>query len=247
MSFPVTVGLNYGDELTTSTSKHGRALGTVGVLPDGRAFKWALNSTAAALEGGVLVQGAAPNSSQDAGLDIVGGSASAITLGVITQAATTRDQYVDGYLTVDTGPGEGLFRIGANTSGASGTEVTISFEGEAKIVTAMSSGTTKVGLYESPYKNAVVAPTTITGPVLGFSPADVPAGEYFWVQDRGWGIANADAAPVVNTDLIFGGTSAGHVNPRSSALDDVPEFSVARSITAGGGADVINFVDITLR
>lgn len=246
MSFPVTVGLGEGDQLVTSTNSTLRALGTKGTTPDGKVFRWALNGSVA-LQGGVLIQGAPPNASQDAGLAIVNATTTGVSsLSVTTQAATTRDQYKDGYLTVDTSPGQALFQIASNTSGASGANVEVKFKNDAKIREAMTSGTTTVGLYESPYKNTIVAPTTITGPVVGVSPGAVDSAVYFWAQTAGWALANCDVAPAVNTALIFGGTSAGHLNARTSALNDIPEIEIGRSITAGAGADAYNFIQLAL-
>lgn len=246
MSFPVTVGLNEGDQLVTSTNANLRALGTKGVTPDGKIFRWALNGSVA-LQGGVLVQGAPPNASQDAGLAIVNATTTGVSsLSITTQAATTLNQYRDGYLTVDTSPGQALFQIASNSSGASGTNIEVKFKNEAKIREAMTSGTTTVGLYESPYRNTIVAPTTITGPVVGVSPGAVDSAVYYWAQTGGWALVNADTAPAVNTSLIFGGTSAGHLNVQTSALNDIPEFEIARSVTAGAGADAYNFVQLVL-
>ena len=55
MAFPVVVGLNYGDEKVTFTdNQNGRALGTVGILPDGRRFRWAQAGAVALVAGNIL-------------------------------------------------------------------------------------------------------------------------------------------------------------------------------------------------
>jgi hypothetical protein len=245
MSLPTWVGLASGDEKETSSAAKERSLGTIGWTEVGGKYRWAKNSSVA-LAGGVLVQGPAANSSQDAALDISGGAAGATELGVVVQATVTRDQYKDGWVTVDTGPGVAKYKIKSHAAASSGATLTIALAPNDPVVGAMSSGTTKVGLRENPYKNVIVAPTTVTGPLLGITQCSVAASHYFWVQESDFGIWDTDVAPAVNTSLIFGGTSAGKGNARSSALNDIPEITIAESVDAGAGADKANFVRIKL-
>jgi hypothetical protein len=254
MSFPVTIGLNNGGEKVTSTDSHGRALGVRGVTPDGRVFRWAENG-AVALEAGVLVQGVAANSSLDAALDVVNATATGVTTLTIQLAAASGDlggatanYYKDGYVTVDTSPGQAMFAIESHTarSSTAAGPVTFSFGDNDIIRDAMTSGTTKVGIRPSPYKDTIVAPTTITGPIIGVVQTAVAASEFYWVQESGWALANTDVAPAVNTGLIFGATSAGHLNARTSALNDIPEIEIGQSVDAGAGADKTNFIKLTL-
>ena len=253
MSFPVTVGLDNGGEKVTSTDSHGRSLGVRGVTPDGRVFRWAENG-AVALQAGVLVQGVAANSSLDAALNVVAPTTGVTQLSIAVVASsgddgvTTKDWYKDGYVTVDTSPGQAIFAIKSHPAKTSTGAETVVFQfGDNDIIReAMTSGTTKVGLRPSPYKDTIVAPTTITGPIIGVVQTAVPASSFYWVQESGWALANTDVAPAVNTALIFGGTSASHLNARTSALDDIPEISIGHSVDAGAGADKTNFIKLAL-
>lgn len=246
MSFVSWVGLAAGDEKETSSAALGRALGKIGWTDDGRKFRWAKNG-ATALAPAVLVQGVAANSSQDAALDVVGGTSTGVNqITVTVQAAVTRDQYKDGWITIDTGPGVGMYRVKSHGAASSGEDLTFTLADNDPLRVALSSGTTKVGLRPSPFSGTVVAPTTVTGPLLGITACSVTASHYYWVQEADFGLWDTDVAPVVNTDLIFGASSAGKGNARSSALDDIPEISIAHSVDAGAGADKPNFVRINI-
>ncbi len=250
MSFPVTVGLNEGDQLVTSTNANLRALGTKGVTPDGRVFRWALNGSVA-LEAGKLIQGSPPNASVDAGLAIVNATTTGVSSLTVTAAASggadvTANQYQDGYLTVDTSPGQAMYQIASNTSGSStSSNIVVNFKNEAKIRDAMTSGTTTVGLYESPYRNTIIVPAADpSGPVIGVSPTPVSSAVYFWVQTSGWSLVNADVALVANSAVQFTtGTSAGHVAPHTTDNDNM---AIGRAVTAGAGADAYNFIQLAL-
>lgn len=246
MSFPSWVGLASGMEKETSSAAKGRALGVRGFTEDGRVFRWSLNASVG-LAPHKLVQGPAENSSNDAALDIVGGTDTGVfEIKVITQAALNRDEYKDGWITVDTEPGFGMYKIKSHDAASSGDTVTFKLAENDPLREALSSGTTKVGLRHNPYRGTIVAPTTITGALVGFTACSVAPNQYFWVQEADWALVHTDVAPAVNTDLMFGGTSAGTINARSSALNDIPEISVAHSVDAGAGADKNNFVRANL-
>lgn len=246
MSFPKWVGLNSGQEKETSSSDRGRALGVRGFTEDGRVFRWALNASVG-LAPHKLIQGPAENSSNDDALDVVGGTDTGVfTITVVNQATVTADEYKDGWVTVDTSPGFGMYKVKSHPAAASGAELEITLAGNDPLREALSSGTTKVGLRHSPYRGTIVAPTTITGALVGFTTCSVAPNRYYWVQEADWALVHTDGAPAVNTDLMFGGASAGNLTARSSALNDVPEISVAHSVDAGAGADKNNFVRANL-
>lgn len=245
MAFPWVAGIaNGAEKVTSSGSNLDNKLGHAAQTEDGRVFRFMKNGSAA-LVAGVVVQGPAANSSDDAALPVASASSGGFTVTPTVQAATTKDQYASGFLVIDTAPGEGMYKIKANTAAASGAEVTVTLDDNDPLRVALTSAT-RVGLRPNPYKDVIVAPTTITGPIVGVAPVAVNSGAYFWGQVSGFGGLNTDVAPAVNTDLIFSGTSAGHANARSSALNDVPEPSIAVGVDAGAGADKVNFVRINI-
>lgn len=246
MSFVTEVGMASGDEKFTSSAAKERALGTIGQTEDGRRFRWFKNG-GTALTAGKLVQSAAANSSQDAALVVTAGVAvGAYTVPVTVQATVTRDQYKGGFLTVEGAPGVGMYKVAGNPAASSGATINITLAPNDPIIgTALSTAST-VGLRSSPYSGVIVTPTTVTGAILGVTTCSVSANFYGWMQEGDFGFLHTDIAPAVNTSLMFGGTSAGNANARSSALNDVPEITVADSVDAGAGADAFNFVRLKL-
>ena len=243
MAFPYTVALKYGKEKVTTTGKK-HPLGTRGVLPDGRVYRYAVNG-GAAVESSELLQAAVePNSSGlTNALDVVGGATTGVTTlsvvtAVVTPTALAANYFAGGYLTVDTSPGQGMYRIkshAAFTSAAAGNQIT--FEEDDVIREALTSGTSKVGLRRNPYSSVVVAPTTATHIAVGVSPVAVAASVYFWAQTWGFCTVNADTAPVVGQKMVWPGASAGAVLAATTVTALALSAPIGWATTEAGGAD----------
>lgn len=249
MSFTRTVGLAYGQEKQTSTAKR-MPLGTRGVLPDGRVFYYALNG-AAALEAGKCVQTKVAHgaSGHANGLDVVNATATGVTTLTITLASTNaaRDLYADGYVTVDTTPGVGMWKIQSHAAIASGANGEFNFYDDDKIVDPMTSGTTKVGLRENEYASVVVAPTTATGAVVGVTVVPVAAASYFWAQTYGPGIVDCDTAPVAGQPVVSPGGTAGNVFAATTAAALELSQPIGIGWTAASAADTVHALFLTIR
>ncbi len=249
MSFPVSVGLNYGEEKITTTNQR-RPLGTRGVSPDGRVFYYA-QAGAAALRAGAAVQSKVSHgaSAHVAGLTIVNATATGVTTLSITLATTnaTRDQYKDGYVTIDTSPGQGMWKIKSHPAIASAATGAFTFYDNDKIVDAMTSGTTLAGVRENPYHSTIVAPTTATGVVVGVPQVPVAAASYFWAQTYGPGLLNTDTAPVAGQPVVSPGATAGNVYAITTAAALENSQPVGIGVTAGAGDDKYNYIFLTIR
>lgn len=256
MSFPTTVGLQIGEEkLSYAANQNGRKLGTRGVTPDGRVFRWAL-AGGTAIEAGKLCQTLAEISSSIHvnGLTVVNTTVTGVTTITVTMATTplTAGIYNDGDLVIDTSPGQAMYRIKSHPAADSGASAEFTLYESDEIKDALTSGTTLVGFRRNPYTSVIIAPTTITGAPIGFTTISVGAGRYFWLQTWGWGLVNADAAPIAGSTLIFKGTSAGHITFHStgSAADELASDAqkpvVAWAQTVGAGADKYHRAYITI-
>ena len=99
MAFPLTINLSYGQE-KVETSDQRQKLGTRAVLPDGRAFYYAKNSSAAISSAGQLVDGIALVGDHD--MDLTATAAQAVGTDAVSIEVPTTDltanQYKDGYL-----------------------------------------------------------------------------------------------------------------------------------------------------
>ena len=257
MSFPVTVGLNIGDEkLSYAANQNGRVLGTRAVTPDGRVFRWALNG-GVALEAGKLVQTAAEIHSSVFvnGLTVVNTTSTGVTTITVLMATTilAANIYADGDLTVDTSPGQAMYRIKSHQAAGSAENAEFTLYESDEIKNALTSGTTLVGFKRNPYTSVIITPTTITGRVIGATPINVAIGGYFWLQTWGVALVNMDQAPVAGKRVITGILSAGQLDISSTSSADstganesssYPQIGVAW--TAGPGADKYHVVFLTI-
>ena len=116
MAFPTTVQLKQGMEKDeTSSQKH--KLGTRGVTSDGRVFYYAENSGTAIDHGGYLVDGIAAVGAHDMDLAATATSAGATSFTSGTSLTVTKDQYKDGYVYFNDGPGQGeTYKVKSNTA-----------------------------------------------------------------------------------------------------------------------------------
>ena len=257
MSFPVTVGLEIGmEKLTYTANQNGRVLGTRAVTPDGRVFRWALNG-GVAIEAGKMVQtlALADASVHVNGLTIVNATVTGVTTITLTMATTTlpANLYADGYLYIDTSPGQAMYKVKSHPAADSGASAEFTLYESDEIKNALTSGTTLAGLRRNPYTSVVITPTTITGRVIGVTPINVAIGGYFWLQTWGPGMVNMDQAPVAGKRVITGILTVGHLDISSTSSADTtganesssyPQIGVAW--TAGPGADKYHVVFLTI-
>jgi len=257
MSFPTTVGLEIGSEkVTYASNQNGRVLGTRGVTPDGRVFRWALNA-GVALEAGKLVQTQAEfgASVHVNGLTIVNATATGVTTITVVMATTptVANRYSDGFLVVDTSPGQAIYKVKSHNAAASGENAEFTLYESDEIKDPLTSGTTTVGFRANPYTSVIVSPTTITGAPIGVTPISVAASRYFWLQTWGEALVNMDQAPVAGKRVITGILSAGNLDISSTSSVDTtganeassyPQIGIAQ--TTGAGADKYHRILLTI-
>jgi hypothetical protein len=177
---------DFGDEKTeSSTQTH--SLGTRLILPDGRVFYYAKNSSAAIARAGNIVDGIAAVAAHDMDLAATATSASAITFTSGTSLTTTKDQYKDGYVYFNDGPGEGeVYRVLSNTKVAGATGLSITIDDDGGLATALTTSSL-FGLMYNPYTDVKIVDGngTMTTGVLGVTTMPVTASYYTWLQTSG--------------------------------------------------------------
>lgn len=225
-----TVSLSYGMEKQTDaagSANKAHPLGTRGVLPDGRVFRYSENS-ATALEAGRLCQAAGTFQSGSfdkdvavestfggAGFNAIGDQDIALVTSDLTlDTVLPADFYADGWLYINDGPGRGhVHRISSHTSQSSdpSTVLRIRLAGDDALASTVADGLTTssvTGLIASPYYQPVPTDldTTLTQ-IVGVTPTAIPASEYFWLQT--WGVAavhvstdDAGVVPVVGRTVV---------------------------------------------
>ncbi len=222
MSFPVTIQGSYGDQFKTTAGKR-LPLGSIMQLPGGEAFVYA-RAGALDLASGKLMQAPVVVTTHIKDLALAVAAAIGDTAISVTNSAValTKDYYTEGYMFINDGAGESqTLKIKSNDADASGaaTVVVTVEEGDA-LHTALVVATTKIGLRKHECDGVLVAPTTVTGPVVGVSVCPVTATYYCWLLKVGL------QAVLTNGTVILG-------------------LAVDRSATTPGAVDVypLNSVD----
>ncbi|MCK5642791.1 MAG: hypothetical protein KAJ19_18425 [Gammaproteobacteria bacterium] len=203
MAFPSVVYLSYGQE-KVETSEQKQKLGTKGVLPDGRVFYYAKNSSTAITTAGQIVDGIAAVAAHDMDLAAAAASAGATSFTSGTSLTVTKNQYADGYVLFNDGPAQGeVYRIKSNTAVSSATGLEVTIDEPDGLRTALTTSSL-FGLVYPPYKDVKIIDgdgTMTTGP-LGVNPIPVTASYYFWLQTAGVSSVLSGAAVAVVGDAV---------------------------------------------
>ena len=186
MAFPTSINLKPGmEKVETSSQKH--KLGTMATTPDGRVFYYVENSGTAITTGGQIVDGIAAVAAHDMDLAFTATSAGATTATSGTSLTVTKDQYKDGYVYINDGPGQGeIYQVKSNTAVSSATGLSITIDEEDGFATALTTASL-FGLMYNPYKDVKIIDgdgTMTTGP-LGITTTAMTADYFGWIQTAG--------------------------------------------------------------
>ena len=195
MAFPSSIFLSYGQE-KVETSEQKQKLGTRAQTPDGRVFYYARNGSAAITTAGMIVDAAAAFAvaAHDMDVPVTAATAAGSTTVSLEVPTTdlTKNQYADGYLIFNDGPGEGeVYRIKSHPAHDASADATCVFTIDEPdgIRTALTTSSI-AGLHKNPY-NAVALVDGDAGNlnnrtgVLGVTTIPVTASYYFWLQTAG--------------------------------------------------------------
>lgn len=255
--FPVTVGLNYGDEKVTSTANiNGRTFGTKGIDPLGNVYRWVRNGSTT-ISGGLLTQGSTDSLVSDAGQTLVNVTVTGVTtislLSSDTSGDIAADHFAGGTLVIDTSPGQARYTIadspGAHVAPTTSTTEAIQFKLKEVIRESLTSGTSLGFLRSSKYRDVIVAPGTVTSAFVGFTTGTLPANAHGWVQTAGEGmIKNINSTMDINEQFVFAGTSPGEIEQQDFTSNSTiaSKQIVAWSIDANHTANLYGLMKITL-
>ena len=193
MAFVNQQNLSYGQEKIETSGKKLK-LGTIGRTPDGRAFVYARNGSAAITTAGMIVDAGTALTVNAHDMDVPAAANDAGTTDPTISVPTTdltKDQYADGYLIFNDGPGEGeVYRIKSHPAHDASADATCIFTLDEPdgIRTALTTGSL-AGLFKSPY-NAVAlvdgdGTLTYRTGVVGVTTIPVTASYYCWIQTAG--------------------------------------------------------------
>ena len=200
MSFPNSIFLSYGQE-KVETSEKKQKLGTRAQTPDGRVFYYARNGSAAITTAGMIVDAAAAFAIAAHDMDVPA-NANAAGVTAVSVAVPTTDltlnQYADGYLIFNDGPGEGeVYRIKSHPAhdASDDNTVIINIDEPDGLRTATTTSSL-FGIFVNPYSAVKVIDgdgIMETG-ALGVTTIPMTANYYGWIQTAGIGSVAVGAA-----------------------------------------------------
>ena len=188
----LTYGIVWADfgaeKKETAAAEH--ALGTKMVLPDGRTFYYAKNSSAAITTGGMIVDGIVAVAAHD--MDVPPTAAQSVGDNTVSLEVPTtdltKDQYKDGYLIFNDADGEGeVYRIVSHPAHDASDDNTVIITIEDEGLQTAITTSTEAQLIYNPYTDVKLIDgdgTMTTGP-LGVTTIPVTASYYCWLQTSG--------------------------------------------------------------
>ncbi len=205
-------------EVRTSSATQQAPLGAYIESIDGRGFRYVQNGATVMVFGNVYQSSAESTNHQNLvpAAAAAGDTEIAVTLGA---TAAGLDEYAGGLaiVTANSGEGECYTIVGHAVVASSGT-LTATLASPIKRAIKTSS---TIDLVRNPYKSVVVAPTTVTGAVVGVALHDIGASEYGWVQTHGPTAVRAGVALVVGLTVVRSTGTAGAVEPATGETGDV--------------------------
>lgn len=231
MGFPSYVELNWGDEKKENTAEVlGLLLGTRGITPDGRVFRYA--KAGEALGAGKLCQDPLAIANHDMDLVLqaaaaIGDKTIAVTLGA---TLASLDQYKDGKIGVNDGPGEGhIYRIKSNPAAVSGATLVLTLEDGETVREALTTAASLLGLEPNAYNGTLLYNTSPDGIPTGVAPIEVTNAYYHWLQTWGDCMLLINGTVVLGKMVVPGLTTSGSVDVHISTGDQSMNIGVVKS------------------
>lgn len=198
---------------------------------DGRTFRYS-QAGGTTLAPGKLYQSAAPIP------DHLATTATATALGLkqltFTPAATAgaANLYAEGYLQVDTTPGEGYtYRVSGHAAITASVAFTLYLEDPLQ--GAALSTASRLGLVHNMHKNVILVPTARTGTIAGVAPAAVTNAYYGWLQTWGPCSVLINGTPAVTSPVANSATTTGAVDVWTTAAAAVTITPVGHMMQVG--------------
>lgn len=205
-------------DVYASTDKIPHTVGTRAQTRDGRNFRF-VQAGAVALVVGNSIQSPAivPNHlALTPTAAAIGDTTVVATLGATAAAANL---YADGYLQVDTTPGNGyVYAVDSHLAVLSGGVITVKLRKDDPIQVALTSAS-RVGFIQNPFAGVIQTPvTTATGIVVGVAISVIPISGYGWLQTHGMASPLINGTPALGAHVLgVSGTTAGTLDIETAA------------------------------
>lgn len=220
-----------GADAWTADASAKHRLGTRAVTVDGRVFHYARIGGVAAVAGSVY-QASAPVPNHLALTPAAAAIGSLQVTATLGATAATANQYAEGFLQVDTTPGNGLmYGIASHPAIASSGVGLFTLYNDEAIQVALTTSS-RVGLIANPYADVIVTPTTATAVIAGVPLVAAPIGSFCWLQTWGPAPVLINGTPGVGTSVVPSATTAGAVDVATVAAEVNTRF-IGRMMQVG--------------
>ena len=202
-----TIPTVLGQDAFTSSATQLHPLGTRAVTRDGRIFRYAMCGDTALVAGNVIQSPAivANHLANTAPAVAIGATSFSYTPGNTAAAA---NYYAEGYLGVDTTPGNGYtYQVSGHAAITASTAFTLNLIDSIQIAFTTA---TRYGLIANPYRGVIQFPvTTATGIGVGVAGYVIAASQYGWIQTFGIGSVLIAGTPALGAGVMTPSTAAG--------------------------------------
>lgn len=233
-------GKTAGQNGFTSSATQVHPLGTRAKANDGRVFRYYQAGASDTIAGNVQ-QSAAPIANHLANTPpavAIGALSFTYTPGATAGAANL---YAEGYLQVDTTPGEGYtYTISGHAAITASTAFTLNLLDPIQVALTTSS---RVGLVHNAFKNLIICPTTQTATAQGVASFPITATQYGWLQTWGPCSTLIDGTPAITAPVVPSTGTAGAVAKWTTAAADVAVQPIGHMMQTGVSGKM-NFVYI---
>lgn len=223
----------WNTNVVTTQQRH--ALGTLATSRDGRIFRYSSVGAVDTVVGSIYQSAVkvANHLANTPPVVLVGATSFQYTPGASAAAANF---YAEGYLQVDTAPGNGyMYGVSGHPAIAASTAFPLYLTPDDPIQVALTA-VSRVGLHANSYRQVVVSPTTATGLTVGGAVAVIPnnaAAENFgWLQTRGPFASLINGTPAIGAGLVISATTAGALDVAAVAAE-INVRIVARAMQVG--------------
>ena len=231
--------------LFTPTVTQRFRLGTMHEDSHGRKWRYVKNG-AAQLEVALLAQSEAVNANvaeivQDGYTTAIGDTK--ISALMVTSNGISDHELIDGWMCVNKATGLGYsYPIRDNEWISGDTVIRLDLYDAIRVAT---EATSELTLVKNPFMDAIVAPTTLTGTILGVPNVVIPVSYYGWVQTGGVCPVYVDNGTTLVIGEMAAYKSADTTVAGACDLQAATDVAIGRVVTIGA-ADEIALIDLTL-
>lgn len=222
----------FAADLFSSDATQRHPAGTIGWTRDGRQFRYA-KAGASDLVVGNILQASVPVANHLAmtpAATAIGATSVTLTLGA---TLATENQYAEGWLQVDTTPGNGYaYPVSGHPAAALSSSLVVSLPSDAPVQVALTTSS-RVGLIANPWKGVIQCPTTNTARVVGAAVSVITASQWGWIQIVGPCPVLINGTPAITAPVVNSATAAGAVDKWTTAAADVAVTPVGFMMQVG--------------